>query len=108
MNAGREHRVPLSDRALAMLEEVAKLRPGGQPSRVLFPGRRPRRGLSGLVLEMVLRRVDLDVTQQGGGRRPQSTASYTHDARCWFANQRIQPETGVHDTAASRPREKAS
>jgi integrase len=65
MKAAKEHRVPLSDRALAILEEVAKLRPDDQPARFIFPGRKPGRGLSGMALEMVLRRMEIDVTPHG-------------------------------------------
>ncbi len=65
MKAGIEHRVPLSDRALVILEEVAKLRPDDEPDGFVFPGRKPGRGLSSMALEMVLRRMDLDVTPHG-------------------------------------------
>lgn len=65
MKAGREHRVPLSDRAIAILEEVAKLRLDDASVPFIFPGRKPGRGLSGMALEMVLRRMDLDVTPHG-------------------------------------------
>lgn len=39
MKAGKEHRVPLSERALAILAEMAQLRPGGDDgSALVFPG----------------------------------------------------------------------
>jgi integrase len=65
MKAGREHRVPLSDRALAILEEVARLHPDEETVRFIFPGRKPGRGLSSMALEMVLRRMEIDVTPHG-------------------------------------------
>jgi integrase len=46
MKAGREHRVPLSARALAILERTAELRTGD----LVFSGRRRRRPLSGAAM----------------------------------------------------------
>jgi integrase len=40
MKSGREHRVPLSQRALEILAEVEKLRIDAKPERYLFPGQR--------------------------------------------------------------------
>jgi integrase len=56
MKAAREHRIPLSDRALAILEELANARTG----EFVFPGRRADRPLSGMAMEMCLRRMQLD------------------------------------------------
>jgi integrase len=65
MKAAREHRVPLSDRAVAILDDVAKLRPDDDASGFVFPGRKPGRSLSSMALEMVLRRMEIDVTPHG-------------------------------------------
>jgi integrase len=46
MKAGREHRVPLSARAMAILDRMAGIRTGN----LLFPGHRRRRPLSGVTL----------------------------------------------------------
>jgi integrase len=46
--AAREHRVPLTDRSLAILEEMK----AGRTSDYLFPGRRPGRPLSGTAFEI--------------------------------------------------------
>lgn len=54
MKAGREHRVPLSDRAAAILAQFAKLRTG----EFVFP-------LSNMALAMVLRRLECGVTVHG-------------------------------------------
>jgi len=51
--AAREHRVPLSDRALAILREMEVGRRGDHA----FPGLRPGRPLSGMAFEMLLRRI---------------------------------------------------
>ena len=62
MKAEREHRVPLSERALAILGELAKVRAGD----FVFPGQRAGMPLSNMAMEMVLRRMDLDgVTVHG-------------------------------------------
>lgn len=61
MKAGREHRVPLSARAVEILEEMECSRLSG----LVFPGTRPGRPLSVMALEMVLRRMKIDVTVHG-------------------------------------------
>jgi len=45
MKAGKEHRVPLSDRAIAILQKMQPLRPADDASAFVFPGR-PGRGFS--------------------------------------------------------------
>lgn len=63
MKAGVAHRVPLTDRALAILEAVAPLRGKGD---LVFPGQRPGRPLSGMAFEMLLRRMGREgVTPHG-------------------------------------------
>jgi integrase len=62
MKAGREHRVPLSDSAIAILEEMQKIR----YSDFVFPGTRARRPLSNMALLMLLRRMGRgDLTAHG-------------------------------------------
>jgi integrase len=62
MKAGREHRVPLSSRALAILRSVEKVRTGDY----VFPGQRRGTPLSVMALAMVLRRLRLEkVTVHG-------------------------------------------
>lgn len=61
MKAGREHRVPLSARAIEILKEMEQKR----LSDLVFPGTKPGRPLSVMALEMVLRRMKLDVTVHG-------------------------------------------
>jgi integrase len=61
MKAGREHRVPLSTQAVEILQEMQQKR----LSDLVFPGTRPGRPLSVMALEMVLRRMKLDVTVHG-------------------------------------------
>jgi integrase len=59
MKAGKEHRVPLSPRAVEILERTKQL--GG---KYLFPGAQ-RSKLSGMAMAMLLRRMKQDVTVHG-------------------------------------------
>jgi integrase len=61
MKAGKEHRVPLSSRAVEILQEMHERR----LSDLVFPGVKAGRPLSVMALEMVLRRMKADVTVHG-------------------------------------------
>ena len=61
MKGGREHRVPLSERAMAILHELHEAR----MSDFVFPGFRQGCPLSNMALEAVLRRAKVDVTPHG-------------------------------------------
>jgi integrase len=61
MKAGREHRVPLSEPALAILREMAAVRTGP----FVFSGQKRGLPLSTMALEMVLRRMAVDATVHG-------------------------------------------
>jgi integrase len=61
MKAGREHRVPLSSRAVEILRGMHERRLGD----LVFPGVKAGRPLSVMALEMVLRRMKADVTVHG-------------------------------------------
>lgn len=66
MKARREHRVPLSPQALAVLREAAGARTTDSPDEPVFPGGRPGKGLSDMALTMVLRRMKrTDLTVHG-------------------------------------------
>jgi integrase len=56
MKAGREHRVPLSGRAL----KIIKLMQERRNSDFVFPGERPGKPLSPMAMEMVLRRMKIE------------------------------------------------
>ena len=62
MKAGKEHRVPLTARALEILDEAEKLK---VPDGFVFPGSRPARPLSNMAMDMLLRRLKIDVTVHG-------------------------------------------
>lgn len=61
MKGGREHRVPLSGRAVAILRKMEKLR----VSEYVFPSYRDGHVLSDMTLMMALRRLGADVTVHG-------------------------------------------
>jgi integrase len=59
--AAREHRVPLSERAIAILKEMET----GRTGEFIFPSQRPGRPLSGMAFEMLLRRIGSPYTAHG-------------------------------------------
>jgi integrase len=62
MKAGKEHRVPLSKPALAIVERMAEIRDGD----FVFPGDNPGRPLSNMSMLMLLRRMNRgDLTVHG-------------------------------------------
>jgi integrase len=62
MKAGREHRVPLSERAMAIAKMMHEARNGD----FVFPGQKEGRPLSTMALEMVMRRMKVeDATVHG-------------------------------------------
>jgi integrase len=63
MKANREHRVPLSQRCLDILDE-AKTLSNAAPEALVFPGR-DGKPLSNMVFLMALRRMDRDITAHG-------------------------------------------
>jgi len=63
MKAGREHRVPLSDAALAILEKVRPL--AADSASLLFPSKRAAKPLSDMTLAAVLKRLEAPVTVHG-------------------------------------------
>ena len=66
MKAKREHRVPLTDAALDVLRQAAKLRTSKAADAFVFPGMKPGKPLSIMALAMVLRRMDRrDLTVHG-------------------------------------------
>jgi integrase len=63
MKSGREHRVPLSRRALKIVKQAMVDYPQGD---FLFPGRKAGKPLSAMALEMMLRRMKVeDATVHG-------------------------------------------
>jgi integrase len=66
MKARREHRVPLSARAFAILAEMQAARHGDASDGFAFPGRKPETPLSNMAFLMLLRRMGRsDLTAHG-------------------------------------------
>lgn len=61
MKAGKEHRVPLSAPALSLLRKMEAIR----KHDFIFPGQRPNKGLSGMAMEMAMRRMKIKYTPHG-------------------------------------------
>lgn len=76
MKAGKEHRVPLSPRAVEIVEEMDRLalaqaelqRSKPQPERLIFPGQRHGRPLSDMAMDMLLRRMGQEAWSVHGFR----------------------------------------
>jgi integrase len=62
MKAGREHRVPLTSRAIAVLRAAQAL---GRKSEFVFPGRTSERPMSNMAFLMLMRRLNVDYTVHG-------------------------------------------
>jgi integrase len=66
MKASREHRVPLSPRAIAILQEMQSCLDSDNTDRFVFPGARPAQPLSNMAFLMLLRRMEIsDLTVHG-------------------------------------------
>ncbi len=74
MKAGREHRVPLSRRAMAILREMQAARSCDDPEVLVFPGQRFNHPLSVTSTAMVLRRM---------GRGKLTTHGFRSSFRDW-------------------------
>jgi integrase len=66
MKAGKDHRVPLPPRALAILDEMHKVR--HSDDGFVFPGAKPGKPLSNMVFLMLLRRMKRDAVTPHGFR----------------------------------------
>lgn len=75
MKAAREHRVPLTDQVIEVLDQAAKLRASAGRDAYVFPGQRAGRPLSGMSMEMLLRRANMKggVDKETGEDRPDIT-----------------------------------
>ncbi|MEI7608129.1 MAG: integrase arm-type DNA-binding domain-containing protein [Rhodospirillaceae bacterium] len=77
MKAEAEHRVPLSEPALALLRKLLAIR----QSEYVFPGQQPKQPLSNMAMKMTLRRMKADVTAHG----------FRSTFRTWVAEQTSYP-----------------
>ncbi len=65
MKAGEAHRVPLSDRAVGILQRMWEARRTDDPETYVFEGQKKGRPLSDMTLTMPIRRAKLDITIHG-------------------------------------------
>ncbi len=65
MKAGKAHVVPLSDRAVKLLEQARDLRTDDKLDALVFPGSRSGRPMSDMALTMLLRRMGAGCTAHG-------------------------------------------
>ena len=85
MKAGREHRVPLSERAVAILRQLAKIKTGD----FVFPGQRKDRPLSDKTMNRMLSQMKADsITVHG----------FRSSFRDWAGNETSFPR-GLIETA---------
>lgn len=85
MKAAREHRVPLSARAMAIADQMRAVR----TNAFVFPGPRGR-GLSNMAMDAVLRRMGSDVTVHG----------FRSAYRDWCAEQTSFPHDVIEQSLA--------
>ena len=86
MKAGREHRVPLSERAVAILKPLAEIKTGD----FVFPGQRKNRPLSDRAMRMTLRRMKADGTVHG----------FRSSFRDWAGNETSYPRDLIETALA--------
>ena len=99
MKAHREHRVPLSARALAILDEMQAVRDGDTSDAFMFPGGKPGKPLSNMAFLMLLRRIGRgDLTAHGFRATFKTWAS----ERISFQNEISRGELGACDRRKSR------
>jgi integrase len=93
MKGEREHRVPLSDDAIKLLEHMQNL----QSNELVFPGHRRGRPLSNMALLMMLRRM---------GRGALTTHGFRSSFRTWAAERTAFPSEVVEAALAHMIRDK--
>ena len=94
MKANREHRVPLSGRALELLNDAAELSEG---SELVFPGSRPGRPLSENTHAKLLRELGFDAVTHG----------FRSSFRDWASEQTHTPHAVMEAALAHTIRNKA-
>jgi integrase len=82
MKAGREHRVPLSDAAIAVVNHIAGLRADADKDAPIFPGRSVGTPLSNMAMLALLRRM---------GRKDMTVHGFRSTFRDWCAEATNYP-----------------
>ena len=78
MKSAREHRIPLTDRAVVLLRDAANK---GDDSELIFPGQKPGRPLSDMTHRKLLRTLGIDAVPHG----------FRSSFRDWAAEQTDAP-----------------
>jgi integrase len=94
MKAGREHRVPLSPAALAIVARMAAVRTGD----VIFPGQRAGQPLSAMAATMLLRRM---------GQGAVTAHGFRSAFRDWAGEATAHPREVIEHALAHRLKDKA-
>ncbi len=103
MKAGHEHRVPLSDAAQAILKAQITLRPADDDSSAfVFPGQREGRPLSGMAMEMLLRRQKQEITVHGFRSSFRDWAAEETNFPQWLAQTALSHVVGDETERAYR------
>jgi integrase len=84
MKSGREHRIPLSPRAVKILEHVQRLT-ASQDSTWLFPGSKPGQTLSNMTLLKAAHRI--------AGKTPITTHGFRSSFRDWCEERTTTPQS---------------
>ena len=87
MKAGREHRVPLSSRAMHIVQQMQELK----QSEFIFPGLRPAQPLSEMALEVTMRRM---------GAKPYTVHGFRSSFRDWAGETTKFPREIVEQALA--------
>lgn len=97
MKAGKEHRIPLSDRAVAILREVQPLNTKGLAKAPLFPSNAGGK-LSGMAMSMLLRRM---------GHESVTVHGFRSTFRDWAGESTSYPREVVEHAMAHQLADKA-
>ena len=114
MKAGKEHTIPLSARALAVLESVKALNTKGQAGAPLFPAR-DEGALSGMAMAMLVRRMhdaEIEAGREGWidrreGNRMITVHGFRSAFRDWAGEQTAFPREVIEHAMAHQLADKA-
>jgi integrase len=113
MKAKREHRVPLTTPALALIHGMSPWRAADGADAFVFPGARARRPLSGMAIEMLVRRMNPDPKEGPPRWRDPSTGKavtphgFRSSFRDWAGETTGHPREVIEHALAHRIADKA-
>ena len=104
VKARREHQVPLSDRAVAVLLEARAL----SADALIFPAKRKGGHLSNMVFDMLLRRLEIPCVPHGFRSSfrdflaERTSASWAVRSRVWLMSVASRQVSGTNGRITSR------